>query len=539
MPPKKGKKGKAKKKAEPVQEEESEFAKMDEATLREALAAMVVKRDKLQLDRNYVQLERVRERACMRARMHAYVPVCVRIRMCARVRGEQLRGRQWWRVELRTAVACQLTHPTCHTQDTISTFYDITRKEVTDLEREILDRDRVMEEMEKHHRVEVRVYIQKVKHLEYEHKNNLRRVEGRGDSQVHEEKEGHHERELSLKLAKQSLKLELKNQQLAYEMEIKAMKEMHQKNLDKLREDFENNLRAFRGRLEARLERLRQDLELRRKVEIHEIEERKNLHINDLMQKHEKAFGQIKQYYNDITHDNLKLIRTLKHEIAEMTRKAAENERLMFDIAQENKRLSEPLAEAVREVAQLQHELKDYEKDRLTLRNARDRLRVVQEQYVELQQRHAELRAEFERVERERDELFESFESAVRQVQRRSEFKNLVLERQLDTLHDAFERKQAQFSEVLRAANLDPTVFATVTRKLDEVLEQRNAMIRDLKYHIARVAKAHNDMVGAFEAKMRELGVPPEDTADVAQLEPTDASSMPAGLVVQPLPVRT
>lgn len=54
---------------------------------------------------------------------------------------------------------------------------------------------------------------------------------------------------------------------------------------------------------------LRDDLELRRKQEIHEIEERKNTHINELMKKHERAFAEIKNYYNDITHNNLDLIK--------------------------------------------------------------------------------------------------------------------------------------------------------------------------------------------------------------------------------------
>ena len=37
-----------------------------------------------------------------------------------------------------------------------------------------------MESLEENHRVEVRVYSQKVKHLEYEHKNNVKKsgVEG-------------------------------------------------------------------------------------------------------------------------------------------------------------------------------------------------------------------------------------------------------------------------------------------------------------------------------------------------------------------------
>jgi len=53
-------------------------------------------------------------------------------------------------------------------------------------------------------------------------------------------------------------------------------------------------------------------MELRRKTAIHEIEERKNQQINDLLRNHEKAFSDIKNYYNDITLNNLNLINTLK-----------------------------------------------------------------------------------------------------------------------------------------------------------------------------------------------------------------------------------
>lgn len=51
---------------------------------------------------------------------------------------------------------------------------------------------------------------------------------------------------------------------------------------------------------------------MRMKVEIHEIEERKNQHINDLMINHETAFREMKGYYNDITRENLDIIKGLQ-----------------------------------------------------------------------------------------------------------------------------------------------------------------------------------------------------------------------------------
>ena len=45
-----------------------------------------------------------------------------------------------------------------------------------------------------------------------------------------------------------------------------------------------------------------------------------------------------------------------------MKRNEAYNEKLMFEIAQENKRLTEPLTKALKEVNLLRHELANYEK---------------------------------------------------------------------------------------------------------------------------------------------------------------------------------
>lgn len=47
-------------------------------------------------------------------------------------------------------------------------------------------------------------------------------------------------------------------------------------------------------------------------MEMSEVEERKNNQINELTQHHERAFNELKNYYNDITLNNLALISSLK-----------------------------------------------------------------------------------------------------------------------------------------------------------------------------------------------------------------------------------
>lgn len=76
-------------------------------------------------------------------------------------------------------------------RDTIQTFYDISKKESHDYDQAIAAKDREMEIMEENHRTEVRVYVQKVKHLEYEHKNNVKRVELDGKGRLQDTSELH------------------------------------------------------------------------------------------------------------------------------------------------------------------------------------------------------------------------------------------------------------------------------------------------------------------------------------------------------------
>ena len=51
------------------------------------------------------------------------------------------------------------------------------------------------------------------------------------------------------------------------------------------------------------------------------------------MASHEKAFAEIKNYYNDITHNNLDLIKSLKEEVADVRRREIQDEKAMETVS--------------------------------------------------------------------------------------------------------------------------------------------------------------------------------------------------------------
>ncbi|NXT28656.1 DRC4 protein, partial [Syrrhaptes paradoxus] len=257
-----------------------------------------------------------------------------------------------------------------------------------------------------------------------------------------------------------------------------------------------------------KMQALREQLDLRRKTEVHEVEERKNAQIGDLMRNHERAFDDMKNYFNNITQKNLALISLLKEQMEEMKKREQQLEKEKAEVLLRNKQLTEPLQQAQERVVELQKKLAHYDKDKEALTNAKAQLRVTQKELKDLRWEHEVLEQRFSKVQAERDELYQKFTRAIREVQQKTGFKNLLLERKLQGLRSALEKKETELGEVLAASSLDPSALSLVSQRLEDVLNSKNATIEDLRLQLARVCKAHNDMLRTFEAKLTAFGIP-------------------------------
>ncbi|KAJ8324909.1 hypothetical protein BDV3_004547 [Batrachochytrium dendrobatidis] len=416
-------------------------------------------------------------------------------------------------------------------RDKINHFWEITKNELNTSKSELLNRDRELEEQEEKHQVEIKVYKQKVKHLLYEYQNNVAHLQSDSERALQLDQEEHLTREQQLKKDKRSLKLELKEFELSHEDIIKNLKQRHDQEITSMRNDFERQAKELHAKYEKKMKVIRDDLELKRKNEIHEIEERKNGQINALMKNHDKAFTEIKNYYNDITLNNLALINSLKEQVEDMKKKEERNEKQMADITAENKRLSEPLQIALAEGDSLKRELAHYEKDKMSLQNAKARLKVLEEKFKQLTWEHEVLEQRFSQVQKERDELYENFVDRIISVQQKTGFKNLILEKKVDSLKENLEKKELQVNEVLKATNLDPAALSSLTKRLEDVLSAKNHQIKELQYDLSKVTKAHNDMIRVYEAKLTEFSIPIEELGFKPLMMATKTATNPAGLV--------
>jgi chromosome segregation ATPase len=187
------------------------------------------------------------------------------------------------------------------------------------------------------------------------------------------------------------------------------------------------------------------------------------------------------------------------------------------------------LAETEKEVADLKHKLQHYEKDKDSLRIIKARLLVLDEQFRTLSSEYDQLQRKFGTVQHERDMLQETFEQTLEWVRQRNAQSHQRIQERLDDVQGRVEQKSAQLSEVMRAGQLDEVVLRNVTDKLESVLTAKNQHNKHLQLEVARVQKAHDDLIRTYEARLVDLGIPESERNILAPR--TNLTAAPAGLI--------
>jgi hypothetical protein len=161
----------------------------------------------------------------------------------------------------------------------IHDFYHNTRAQIKEEEAELKCIDSEMQKIEEAHRAEIKVYIQKVKHIEYEHELNCRNVAGdAGTAQaaMAEEKAFHEQQQKEMRNEKRNQTEEYERDEMQGILEIEDKEKDLESGLKDLNLALETSKKQLIANYEQKLEHLQEELDLRLKVEVHEIEERKN-----------------------------------------------------------------------------------------------------------------------------------------------------------------------------------------------------------------------------------------------------------------------
>ena len=299
----------------------------------------------------------------------------------------------------------------------------------------------------------------------------------------------------------------MRDKEIAQVNLIKDMRVQQAKNIMALRQEYERLTDETKQAFEKKLKAIRKDKAKQKKHEIRSIEARKNGHISKLMIKHKNEFNDIKNYFTNVTHNNLDLIRQLKDEVVEMRRKEHANEKQMLEVGADNKKLTEPLKKYLKEVEELRLELKSYNKDKLILKQTKERVELIEQSLKKLKWDYEILQQDCVEVKKERNFLFDSLEQAVYENQQKFGFKELLLEKSLEVVHDNLEKKETAVHEILLSANLSdkPQIIG---KSLEEVLNGKSKEIIELKQELKHWKEKYSSVISIYEGKLAEFGIP-------------------------------
>merc|ERR1712147_453798 len=214
------------------------------------------------------------------------------------------------------------------------------KKSLEDKKTDRRNKERELQDLEEKHQVEIKVYKQSVKHLLFEHQDETTIHKTELERNLKLLEDDHRVTETQLKKDLRGLEKRQKEMEITNSQFTKQLKSLHDHNIAMLRHEFERRAREYQLKYEKNKKEIRQELEAEKFRQIRRIEGRKNEHTGRLMKQHEDAFTKIKRYFNDITHNNLDLIKSLKDDVSEMKKKERLDEKKTLQIAAENKRMS-------------------------------------------------------------------------------------------------------------------------------------------------------------------------------------------------------
>lgn len=392
-------------------------------------------------------------------------------------------------------------------REKLNYFWIVEKKKLEDKRVELRNKERELQDLEEKHQVEIKIYKQRLKHLLYEHQNELTAKKTEAEQALKIAQDDDYENEIDIKTDRRLLNNSLKEIEVTHEEYIRSLKREQDQKITFLRHEFERRGSEVTKNYDMRMKKTREMLDRKRKEEIKMIEDKKHIMIDMLMTEHSKAFLDIKNYYNDITHNNLDLIKSLKEEVKDLELEERKDQLRLHEKMIENKKLSAPLKKMQEDVIRLRDELQEYEKEKAEMRKVKAALLIVENSSSSVSWEYETLLQKLTDLKNEKEELERHLYANVYEIKQKSAFRGMILEKKLTILQKIQEEREAQLNEVLSHANLEPTVLGQVKGHVDDILLRKNNEARKMQQDILRLQLQYEQLQKFIGGKLEEYGL--------------------------------
>lgn len=390
-------------------------------------------------------------------------------------------------------------------RDMVSRVLDVCRTDIEAVNSQILLLDIGNEQAAEEHSSKVQAYHHRSLALKAESQTMRDTVKVDSQGNLDQYRQSHSNLLTSNLQERIDIDAAMEKEQTEHDEEIANLQIVYANNLVALRQQFEQQHKLLQSQLEARHAALAEELDLRHRVDVHELEERKNQHIADLHSNHQEAFRQIREYYKEITLDNVQLIHKLRADIDKMRLNEKTVQQNNFQLTLENKNMSEPMAKLADEKSRLSGRAQLHSNNLSALRNMASRQVEVDQAIKDAKRDIHRLEDKLKRTEKEKDDIRSKFEQGIAEINKVTQVRNKLLHRKIDELEKILPEGATFDAAKVTAAD-------------------------DLEYELMVATRSFIDTRKVLDAKLRSMGQPPLEGYDI-DLSLPGMSYAPADLV--------
>ncbi|KAG8345420.1 putative Growth arrest specific micro tubule binding [Trypanosoma vivax] len=392
-------------------------------------------------------------------------------------------------------------------RDRIVSFWEISKRQLEELKIACRQREREKAETVERHEVEKKVFKQKIRHMLYEHQLQLSEITSEAERTLVAREEEYRQKERNAAKEIHDRRLMLREQENGHRNMVSVLTNAHDKAIAEQQLTFERKMKELHLMFEKKTRDLREEMDLQCREEVGLIERRKEEHINELREVHERTFKEMKDYYSEITSNNLEMIRSLKDEVYARKRTEAHNERAMMDVAQRNRKLTEPLAKLQRQKRELEQELISYTSDKEKLKSTKAEVHTSEQELQALSWEHEVLFQRLAKLEEDRDIILNRYNNMLQEIQQKATFRRVLIQSKLELVHSQLEGRDARLGELLKRANIDPEGISEIEHRVRDLSLEKDNMIGNLRHLISCMADKQLSAVSAYEMYMRGNGM--------------------------------
>ena len=285
----------------------------------------------------------------------------------------------------------------------------------------------------------------------------------------------------------------------------------HDRNMYDMRHEYERKILDAKNDFEKKSRGARDEAEVLRKSQVSRLEKRKMEQSQRLISEHEKALKEIREYYVDITHNNLEKIKDFKTQVGELRGREEQDELAIRRVARENARMTTPLQRATEEAYRLSGALRTHLAEKEALRVVKAKLLIVQENEKNAGWEAEVLRQKLGHLKDDNDRLTDNYRTAQAEADRRASFNRLLIEKKTKAANDAAKMRESQLQACLtHVGQLGANSISQVTAEANP-LEVKRGECAELQMELDDVNDLYIKLVETVRSKLNDFGVAPAE----------------------------